>query len=109
MKGGNTQVVMDMAVQYGYIAEADQPFRVGPEPAPVDTVNDPDRTITPTSAKYSPVGRIIKHLLQIGQPFFIRSAKGEILPANGCAKFGPVSPGVYQAEGRFHFFHRNTA
>src|SRR5688572_30679123 len=104
MNGGHLAMGMNMVVKHGDVAEADQPFGIRFEFGPVDTVNDPERTIPSPGAHDGFYLRIVQHLLKIGKAFIIGTAKAIVLFPDGITWPHCKAPAFYYGSSGLDLF-----
>ncbi len=100
MNRGHAQPGIQVCMQQGNIAKANDPFRVAYKLLKIQPVNYPVHPITATATHNGLNGSVVQHTLKIGRPFFVGGRKSSAAGAHGGTGFDHKPPFFHFLNGR---------
>jgi hypothetical protein len=104
VNGCDVQIGMNMAKEDGDIAEADDPFGMLQQGRKVQSIDYVNGAIAAAGAENSIDSGIVQHLLEVGEPFGIGAAEGEVFFADRVADLNMKTPAFYLLDSGLDLF-----
>jgi hypothetical protein len=95
---------MNMAKEDGDIAEADDPFGMLQQGRKIQSIDNMNGAVAAAGAEDSIDGGIVQHLLEVGEPFGIGAAEGEVFFADSVADLDMEAPAFYLLDSGLDLF-----